>query len=124
MKIINSLLPVLLLFSASLACGPGGERPPLVFSPPELSDARVGQPYEVTITVSGNETPLYYIALADSDLPPGLTLQYDEHEGSARIEGIPEASGEFAFTVNAACLGTMRNGQTGEQRYMLLIEEE
>ena len=114
----------LLLFVAILACGPDAERPPLEFSPIELPDARVGQLYEVTITVSGNETPVFNMLVANADLPPGLTLQYDEHENKARIKGVPNEAGEFEFVVSAYCRATSRTGQTGEQRYKLLVKEE
>ena len=120
----NRLALILLVFVAVLACGPGGERPPLAFSPLELPDAHVGQAYEVTISVSDNETPVFSMSVDSERLPPGLTLQYAEHEHKARIEGVPEKAGEFEFTVNASCLGTMRNGQTGEQRYMLLVKQD
>ena len=120
----DRLVPIVLVFVAILACGPGAERPPLAFSPLELPDAHVGRPYEVTITVSGNETPVFRMSVDSAELPPGLTLQYEEHESIARIEGVPEKAGEFEFAVSADCLGTMRNGQTGEQRYILLVKQE
>jgi hypothetical protein len=101
-----------------------GLRTPLLFSPLELPEAHVGQPYEVTITVSGNETPLGSISVNDAELPLGLTLRYEEDEYIAIIEGVPEKAGEFEFTVSAWCLGTNVNGQTGEKRYLLLVKQE
>ena len=120
----NRLAPILLVLVVVLACGPGGKRPPLAFSPSELPDARVGQAYEVTISVSDNETPVFSMSADSEGLPPGLTLQYTEYEDKARIEGVPEEAGEFEFTVSASCLGTMKNGQTGEHRYVLLVKQD
>jgi hypothetical protein len=119
----NWIVSMVLLFLAILACGPGAERPPLTFSPPELPDAQVGVQYEITITVSDNVTPVFSISVDSAELPPGLTLQYEDRDASASIAGIPEASGEFAFTVSAACFGTSVNGQTGQQRYVLHVKE-
>ena len=124
MKNCSRLVLIVLMSAAILACGPGTEWPPLTFSPLELPNAHVGQMYEVTITVSGSETPVFYVSVDGEDLPPGLTLQYEEQDGNtARIEGVPEKAGEFEFVVSAGCLGTMRSGQTGEQRYLLLVEQ-
>ena len=120
----NRLALILLVLVALLACGPGGERPSLTFSPLELPNAHVGQAYEVTISVSDNETPVFLMSVDSEGLPPGLTLQYTEHEDRARIEGVPEKAGEFEFTVSAYCLGTMRSGQTDEQRYVLLVKQD
>jgi hypothetical protein len=118
------LVLIALLFVVILACRPADERPPLVFSPLELPDAYLGQQYEVTIAVSGNETPVFSISVDDAELPPGLTLQYEELDTTARIEGIPEKAGEFEFAVSAACLGTSVMGQARIQHYTLLVKQE
>jgi len=120
----DTWVAIVLLFVAMMACGPTTERPPLVISPSELPDARVGQSYEVTITVSGDQTPVYTIAVDSAELPPGLALHYEEGANTATIEGVPEEAGTFEFTVKATCLGTMVNGQTGEQLVTLLVEPE
>ena len=103
-------------------------RPPLAFSPLELPEARLGHPYEVTITISGNETPVFLISVDSGELPPGLILHYEEWDDidgrTSRIEGVPEKAGEFEFVVSAQCRATYFSGQTGEQRYTLLVREE
>lgn len=119
MRVHHKLLPLILLFGSMLACRDA--RPPLAFSPPELPEAQVGQPYETTITVSGNKTPVFLMSIGSGELPPGLTLYYEPDASTAEIKGIPTVAGEFEFTVHASCLGTNVSGQTGEQHYELLV---
>jgi hypothetical protein len=118
----HGLLPLALLFVVLLACR--CTSPPLAFSPPELPEAQVGQPYEATITVSGNHTPVFLISVDSEELPPGLTLHYEDNASTAEIKGVPEKAGEFEFTVRAYCYGTNVSGQTGERRYRLLVKQE
>ena len=122
MRNCDKHLPLTLLFAAMLACQCA--RPALVFSPVELPEARVGQPYEVTITVSGNETPVFLISVDSVELPPGLILHYEKNASIASIRGIPEMVGEFEFVISALCYGTNVSGQTGEQHYRLLVKQE
>jgi hypothetical protein len=96
----------------------------LAFSPTELPEAQVGQPYEVTIAISGNHTPVFLISVDSEELPPGLTLRYEENASTAQIEGVPEKAGSFEFTVRALCYGTNVSGQTGERRYTLLVKQQ
>jgi hypothetical protein len=105
-----------------LACSCTGA--PLAFSPPKLPDAQVGEPYEATITVSGNHTPVFLIAVDGEELPPGLALHYEENASTAEIKGVPEKAGSFEFTVRALCYGTNVSGQTGERRYTLLVKQQ
>ena len=122
MQNYHRLLPLALLFVVLLACSCTSA--PLAFSPPELPEAQVGQPYEATITVSGNHTPVFLISVDSEELPPGLTLHYQDNASTAEIKGVPEKAGEFEFTVRASCYGTNVSGQTGEQRYRLLVKQE
>ncbi len=115
-------LPLALLFVMVLACRWTGAS--LTFSPPELPEAQVGRPYEATIAVSGNHTPVFLISVDHEELPPGLTLQYEEGASTADISGVPQQAGEFQLTVRASCYGTNVSGQTGERRYRLLVREE
>ena len=99
-------------------------RTPLVFSPLALPEAVLGQPYEVTIAVAGSKTPVFRIAVDDGELPPGLALHYERNASTATIAGIPKEAGAFAFEVGASCKGTSISGQSGEQRYTLLVKQE
>jgi hypothetical protein len=118
----HRLLPLALLLMLVLGCR--GSSPPLAFSPPELPEARVGQPYEATIAVSGNHTPVFLISVDSAELPPGLTLHYEDGASSAEINGVPENAGQYEFTVHASCYGTNVSGQTGERRYRLLVKQQ
>ncbi|MBN1429993.1 MAG: hypothetical protein JXB07_16610 [Anaerolineae bacterium] len=122
MKNHHRHLLLILLFGMVLACQIIEQ--PLVFSPSELPDAHIGQPYQTTITVSNNRTPVFKIGVLEEELPPGLSLIYEGEDGIAEIEGTPEDVGEFEFTIYAACYGTNVNGQTGEHRYQLLVKQE
>lgn len=127
-------LLLVIVFGVGLACriGPAPTSSPfepidtgssLIFSPSELPEAQVGRPYQATITVSGNETPVFSIVIGSGELPPGLLLAYQENDSTAIIEGTPEEAGEFRFTIQAYCYGTNVSGQTGEQRYELLVKQ-
>jgi hypothetical protein len=118
----HRLVPLALLFMVVLACPCTGA--PLAFSPTELPEAQVGQPYEVTIAISGNHTPVFIISVDSEELPPGLTLHYEDNASTAEIKGVPEKAGEFDFTVRASCYGTNVSGQTGERHYRLLVKQE
>jgi len=99
-------------------------RPDVAFSPTELPEAVLGQPYEVTLTVTRNETPVGNIAVDDGELPPGLALTYEDRATSATIAGTPTEAGEFEFRLGAWCLGTSVSGQEGYQTYTLRVKQE
>ena len=118
------LLLLLLMVGSMLACRDREERPPLTFSPTQLPQAHVGEPYSATITVSDNVTPVFRYRVVEGSLPPGLELLFDEASGSAQISGTPTEGGTFKVTIAASCLGTSVNGQTGQQQYELVVVSE
>jgi hypothetical protein len=115
----RALLVAVVLAASSVACD---TRPPLSFAPDTLPDATVGVVYSVVITISGNQTPVGDF-FAESGLPPGLTLRWDESadRNRAELSGTPTATGTYQFTVSAWCLGTNVSGQTGSHAYTLLV---
>ena len=110
----------LLLAAALLACG--DRRAALVFSPAELPEAQVGQPYSASISVSGNVTPVGDMFVDTGALPPGLLLDFDETSRTAELSGTPTEIGTFKFAVGAWCFGTNVSGQTGEHSYTLVVK--
>jgi hypothetical protein len=113
-------VPGVLLAAALLACG--DRRPALVFSPAELPEAHVGQPYSATISVSGNVTPVGDMFVESGTLPAGLQLIFDKASRTAQISGTPTKTGTFKFTAGAWCLGTNISGQTGQREYELAVK--
>ena len=105
-----------------IACDAG--RPPLGFEPSELPSGIVGLPYTATVTITGNETPVGDIYVAEGDLPPGVRLEFaGRGSGStAQFSGTPTAAGSYDVTVAAWCLGTNVSGQTGEKTYTIQIQ--
>ncbi len=97
-------------------------RPPLTFSPDQLPAAQLGQPYSVTVTISGNVTPVGSMSIGDGTLPRGLVLHHTRSNSTAEISGIPEETGIFKFAVSAWCFGTNVSGQTGQQAYSLMVK--
>ena len=97
-------------------------RPPLAFSPSALPAAQTDHGYEVTLTVSGNQTPVGQMYVAEGQLPPGLTLTHQRGASTATLSGTPRGGGRFSFTIGAWCLGTSVSGQTGRQAYTLDIQ--
>jgi hypothetical protein len=122
MKSLCPLWIAILILLVILACAPEtSPRPDLVFDPLELPTAQVDVPYEATITVSQNVTPVYWMKVVDGVLPDGLTLEYHENDSFAKINGIPTRTGTFKFVIGAACLGTSVNGQVGQKEYLIEV---
>ena len=121
MRTSLKLALLLTLLLATFACRNSTPIPPLTFSPAELPDARVGELYQVTITVSGDQTPVYSISADEGEFPEWLTLHYERNQNSAEIRGIPDKAGTVEFTITASCLATSRSGQTGEIDYTLSV---
>jgi hypothetical protein len=114
-------MAMLVLIVCTLACY-SGERLPLIFSPAKLPGAVVGEAYELEISVSDNVTPVLRIEIEDGDLPPGLEFIFEERTGFATIRGVPEAAGEYHFSVFASCYATSVSGQTGKHEYVIVVE--
>ena len=108
-------------FPMSIYVKPTAEADALVFSPDELPDARAGDYYEASISISNNRTPAGGYSLAEGSLPPGLELEYVQEDYSARIRGTPSEAGTFTFTLRVWCYGTMESGQTGEKPYTIVV---
>jgi len=120
LKVFCTSPPLLLLILSTPACR-DDVTPPLRFVPTELPEAQVGRPYQATITVVGNRTPVFRIEVVDGELPAGLALHYEPDDNFAEINGIPSVPGESEFTILAACYGTNVTGQTGQQHYELSV---
>jgi len=97
-------------------------RPFLVFEPDTLPEAEAGVPYEVTVQVTQNETPVGDFWVEAGGLPNGLTLEFVEGEDSARIFGVPQESGTYTFKVSVWCYGTNVSGQEGSKEYILVVK--
>lgn len=99
------------------------EGQPLVFSPSKLPDATVGQPYQASITIIGNKTPVGNIETNNTTgLPSGLKITYTKFENTASISGTPQVAGTFDFIVRAQCMGTNQPGQAGDMPYSLIVK--
>jgi len=115
----------LALFTLALVgCSSG--RQALVFTPQELDAGVAGEPYSVSITITGNDTPVGGVSVSSGALPPGLEVtQASAGQGGAIqaliIAGTPDQKGTFDFTISVWCYGTNVSGQTGEQHYTLAI---
>ncbi|MCG2784723.1 MAG: Ig domain-containing protein [Anaerolineae bacterium] len=95
----------------------------LIISPDSLPSARVEQEYSAKISVLQNETPVGGFHISSGELPAGITLEQIASEDTALLSGIPEQPGAYSFTVSVWCYGTSISGQTGQQKYELLVEE-
>ncbi len=125
MKRISPIALLVLAFVvfATVACMCSIFNPskPLVFNPDKLPDAQVGVPYEATISISQNRTPVGDISVSEGTLPSGLELVYVRAEDTAKITGTPTQAGTFTFTISVWCFGTSVNGQTGEKQYTIVV---
>lgn len=97
-------------------------RSDLVFTPDALPEAEAGVPYEVTIQISENETPVGDFQIIEGGLPNGLSYEFTEGEDRARIFGVPEEPGTYKFMVSVWCYGTNVSGQEGKKEYTLVVK--
>jgi hypothetical protein len=112
---------LLALVCAGLACYSSREVPELTITPAELPPAQAGQPYQVTINVGENQTPVFNITVVQGELPPGMILQFQPDEGNALIKGLPSQAGLYTFNLRVSCYGTSRDGQSAERSYTLTV---
>ena len=110
------LLGLAFFVFATLACMCSifNPRKPLVITPAELPDAQAGSPYEASLVVSQNETPVGSLSISEGSLPPGLELEFVQGQSAARVSGTPVEVGMFTFTISVWCLGTNTSGQSAE----------
>jgi hypothetical protein len=99
------------------ACGNNA----LTISPAELPDAQLYQPYQATVTITGEKTPVGGIGVGSGALPDGLKITYEEGNNTASISGDPTLLGTFSFTISASCKGTNKQGQSGQQKYVIVV---
>lgn len=66
-----------------------------IATPDPLPDGRVGQPYFVQITATGECASSEFLIWDSSDPPPGMKFS----DGAA-LDGIPRAAGRYTFTVS------------------------
>jgi alpha-tubulin suppressor-like RCC1 family protein len=95
-----------------------GGNPALTLQPGTLPGMRPAQPYSVQLTLSGSNgyAPLTSaFAIADGDLPPGLTLS-----ASGGLSGWSTATGNYAVTVE----GEDDNGFVASRSYMLVVSND
>jgi len=111
------------LLALAVACGDSGPvQPNLSFAPDTLPGAQLGRSYSVTISVSGNETPLFSLQVERGSLPPGISLPHQAGQSVGLLEGTPTQAGSFAFSIRASCFGTNRPGQEGIKDYVLIVQ--
>ena len=120
-RALPGLLGLLALACAGLACYSSREVPELTISPAELPPAQVGQPYQATIRVGENQTPVFNIAVVQGELPPGMILQFQPDDGNALLNGLPSQAGFYTFDLRVSCYGTSRDGQSAEKSYTLTV---
>ena len=118
----RSLLVILCLLGAALACRGAGGSPALVFSPDQLPPATVGQPYNAIVTVTQNTTPVSQMSVGLADLPPGLNFAFIRSQNAAEISGTPRRAGPYRFTISAWCFGTNVSGQSGHHDFQLVVQ--
>jgi hypothetical protein len=92
----------------------------LTFSPDMLPSAILYQPYQATITITGEKTQVGYIGVSAGSLPDGLKIIDEAGNDAASISGTPTLLGTFSFTTNAWCLGT-KHGQNSYQKYTIVV---
>jgi len=115
---------ILAVLVIATGCNTGSHA--LVFTPTELSPAVAGRQYSASVTISGNDTPVGGVSVSAGALPDGLQVSLETGgQGGATnafvIGGTPTRAGTYDFTLMVWCLGTNVSGQTGEQRYTMVV---
>jgi len=125
MKRLSPIVLIVLAFivfaTVACMCSFFNQRDPLIFDPDQLPDAQTGVPYEATISISQNVTPVGRISLSEGTLPPGMELVFTQMEDTAKISGTPTQTGSYTFTIQVWCLGTNTSGQVGEKQYTIVV---
>ncbi len=121
-RAIPAVLAGLILLTTVACYFLSNPRGPLKFSPSVLPSARVGLPYEMTATISGNATPAGSFSISEGTLPPGILLQRVPGKDAVRIFGTPEAAGTYEFTIFVWCYGTNVRGQTADMKYTIVVQ--
>ena len=115
----------MLLTLVAVAAGCVTGRSPLRFSETELPPTPAGDPYSVSISIAGNETPVGGVSVSKGELPDGLAVDMSGAGQGAIdlvvIHGTPTTAGTYTFTISVWCYGTNVSGQTGEQEYTLVV---
>jgi len=107
---------VLLECVAAIALFVPGCTPPLEIEPAALPDGAEGQPYSQDLDADDGGGLRWEIV--DGSLPPGLEIDRD----SGEIGGVPQAAGDYEFTVRVAQAGWLP--RSGETIYSLSIIEQ
>ena len=94
---------------------------PLTFTPAAFPSATLYQPYQATLTITGEKTPVGYIGISSGALPDGLKISYEQGSDSATVSGDPTLLGTFSFTINAWCMGTNSQGQNTSKKYVIEV---
>ena len=87
--------------------------PGILLSPPTLSAATFGAPYNQTVIATGGATTVYDFSVSAGALPAGLSL--DSMTGA--ITGNSTSGGTFAFDITATDI----NSCTGTMSYSILV---
>ena len=90
--------------------------PPLVFEPPVLPNARVGENYRQPITAKGGTPPHKHFTICLGNPPPGLSLSPD-----GILSGVPKAGGTFTFTVSAL---DSRSGGSSDRDHGVVVDNQ
>lgn len=99
----------------------------LIFLPDSLPAGKVGEQYEVIITIQKAKTSVSAFHLTEGVLPSGLTIyecggNQQPCEDEFKIVGVPDTTGIFEFKVSVSCFGTNVNGETGNKTYQIKIK--
>jgi hypothetical protein len=119
-RTISLRISLAMLLIAALSCSTGGD--PLSFSPDALPTVRVGVPFTVTIAVHNNDQSIGAISLVSGALPRGVNLRYTSPQSTATLEGTPDETGTFGFTIAAYSYGVGGPFQQGKKDYRLEVQ--
>src|SRR3954468_19272628 len=83
---------------------------PLYFSESELPATRAGEPYAVTVVISGNITRVSSAFVVEGSLPDGLDVSLVSVGNGGNITalsiaGTPTTAGTYTFTIRAYTAG-------------------
>jgi hypothetical protein len=100
---------------------------PLYFSETELPATHAGEPYAVTIPISGNITRVNRASVVSGKLPEGVEVNMvGVGEGgnisALTVAGTPTIRGTYTFTIRAYTAGDGKNlAQKGDVTYTLVV---
>jgi len=122
--ICHKITPLPGLFCCCLLISACLFSPPISIKPDKIEPAILGEEFYFSFKVQNNVTPVGGVDIIKGALPKGLSLNFNESNGSISIIGQAKELGSYHFSLSVWCFGTNYPGQTIEKSFSLRVVEK